>query len=242
MNIVRQTIRTAMAAALPMRMFLVDGRNRNSHSDTLPAVSRSIALTFDDGPHPRETPRLLDVMAEHGVHGTFFVVGRQAEQYPQLVRRIHDEGHALGNHTYSHSAPSWTTAAQFIAEVQRTRAILQEITGEQCDLVRPPLGKLTFSKITRLWQQRQTIVLWNVDPRDYAMQSVEQLQGWCSDYQPNEGDVVLLHDNHPYAYEAVRILTGRVETPSIRFERITDWLDPWDCSPSKTNGKSVHAH
>src|SRR5262245_36754703 len=120
MPALRQWIRTTLARTLPRNWFLVAG----------PSWSNTICLTFDDGPHPEHTPRVLDALKEAGVVGTFFVIGERAEQYPDLVRRIVSEGHVLGHHSFTHSPPHETSSRQLLAEVQRTRDLLRELVGE----------------------------------------------------------------------------------------------------------------
>lgn len=212
----RKLLKSLFAAALPKSLLLTHGHAANDSGI-------EIALTFDDGPHPEHTPRLLDVLAEAGVRGTFFVVGERAEQLPELVRRIADEGHELGNHTWTHSEPSQTSAARFLEEVARTRRLIQDITGRDCRLTRPPKGSLTISKTLGLWRQQQTIALWNIDPKDFAMTDESAMTHWLSGYRPRSGDVVLLHDNHSRAAVAVEQLT---EDTSLRFVTLSDWLHP----------------
>src|SRR5437016_5141960 len=162
----RQLFRHVLAATLPRRRYLVSG----------PADSRSVCLTFDDGPHPEHTPRLLDVLRKLEVRASFFVVGREAEHYPDLVRRLADEGHVVGHHSYHHAAPAATSASQLLKEVRQTRDILTRLLGRTSDFFRPPQGKLTLAKLWKLWRAAQTLVLWNVDPRDYARNSPGELR------------------------------------------------------------------
>jgi peptidoglycan/xylan/chitin deacetylase (PgdA/CDA1 family) len=190
---VRQLIRRGLAATMPSNRFLVRG----------PRDSGQIFLTFDDGPHPEHTPRLLDVLAELNVKATFFVVGRQVEQHPDIVRRIHAEGHALGNHTYFHFAPTEIGTRDFLREVERCGRLVEEITGQSCELVRPPQGKLTLGKLTGLWRARKAVVLWNVDPKDYSRHSSRELCQWFARRALDAGDIVLLHDCYSYASGAV---------------------------------------
>ena len=203
----RQLLKSLFANSLPKSLLLTHGRAaKNSGVE--------IALTFDDGPHPEQTPRLLDVLAEAGVRGTFFVVGERAEQHPHLIRRMADEGHELGNHTWTHSEPSQTSAAQFLDEVARTRRLIQDLTGRDCRLTRPPKGSLTIGKALGLWRQQQTIALWNIDPKDFAMADNSAMSQWVAGYPPQSGDIVLLHDNHSRAAVAVEHLAANT---SLRF-------------------------
>lgn len=213
MGLIRQALKAGLATVLSPRFLLTQG----------PRDCGALALTFDDGPHPEHTPRLLDVLREYHLQATFFVIGSQAAKHPEIVRRIVAEGHDLGNHTYSHSDPARTSAAELIDEVRRWRSLLEEITGTAPHLFRPPHGKLFVYKTFRLWTERQTIVLWNIDPRDFAMTSRQAMEGWCDQYQPQAGDVVLLHDNHPHAARAVPLLAARAAAQGLGFRRISEW-------------------
>jgi peptidoglycan/xylan/chitin deacetylase (PgdA/CDA1 family) len=182
------------------------------------SAQAEIALTFDDGPHPEHTPRLLDVLGAAGAKGTFFVIGEHTLRHPKLVRRIADEGHDIGNHTWTHSEPSRTPASRFLAEVIQTRQIIQNLTGRDCRLMRPPKGSLSVGKMLGLWRQKQTIALWNNDPKDFAMTDESQLLRWLDDYHPRTGDIVLMHDNHARAAVAVERLTRT----NLRFVTLSD--------------------
>jgi peptidoglycan/xylan/chitin deacetylase (PgdA/CDA1 family) len=164
-----------------------------------PRSSRSIYLTFDDGPHPEHTPRLLDALAEHGIRATFFVIGREAERHPAIVRRIVAEGHEIGNHTWSHAPPGSQSIAALVEEVRKTRSLLEQLTGRPITLYRPPHGKLSAAALISLWQLRQRVVLWTVDWKDYDFTCSTDLDGRVETWTPASGQIVLLHDNRPWA-------------------------------------------
>src|SRR5207248_3179366 len=116
-----------------------------------PRPSNSVCLTFAHGPPPVHTPQVLDALKAAGVPATFFVVGERAERHPTLIRRIVSEGHTLGHHSFTHSPPPLTPAAQLLDEVRRTGTLLRDITGRAPTLFRPPHGKLTTRKALGLW-------------------------------------------------------------------------------------------
>ena len=105
-----------------------------------PADIKRAALTFDDGPHPVYTAHLLDELKKRGVKATFFVTGEHAELHPDLIKRMHDEGHLIGNHTYSHIQLTSSNKNQFKEELIQTNEILHDITGAEVQYVRPPYG------------------------------------------------------------------------------------------------------
>jgi peptidoglycan/xylan/chitin deacetylase (PgdA/CDA1 family) len=152
---------------------------------------------------------MLDLLQAHDLQATFFVVGQQAVQHPKLIRRIIDDGHELGNHTWSHSEPSQTRPTAFLAEILRTDSLLLDLTGIVPRAVRPPKGELNISKLRGLWRQQKTVALWNVDPRDYRMSSADEAARWAAGYEPQDGDVLLFHDNHSWAGSAIEQLASQ---------------------------------
>jgi peptidoglycan/xylan/chitin deacetylase (PgdA/CDA1 family) len=210
----RKFVRRTLAATLPSHWFF----------DRAPAASGSVCLTFDDGPHPEHTPRLLDVLKDHLVPATFFVIGNQAARYPDLVRRIFAEGHAVGHHSFHHSADRTQSAAEFMDEVYRTRDLLAQLLGEAPQLFRPPYGLLSLGKLWRLWRARQSVVLWNVDPRDYACHSAQEIRDWFSYHPLQAGDVVLMHDDSPYPAQALPDIIRTALDAGIRFSKVSDWV------------------
>lgn len=237
MNPLRQAIRFGLATALPRHRLLVLGPRRGSapaaarEGQATPAgiVLPEIALTFDDGPHPEHTPRVLDALAAYGLRGTFFVIGAQAEQHPGLIRRIVLEGHTLGNHTWTHSEPAQTSASLFLEEIHRTGQLLEDLTGRPCRLVRPPKGKVTARKLLGLWRKQQTVALWNVDPRDYRMQAASEVTRWLDRQAWSQGDVLLLHDNRPWAAMAAAQIGRRGDARTVS---LAEWLRPAGATPA----------
>ena len=126
---------------------------------------KKIAITFDDGPHPSYTAQLLDGLKERGIHATFFVTGEHAELHPDIIERMFQEGHLIGNHTYSHIQLTKSNREKFKNELIKTNEILKEITGEEVQYVRPPYGSWdkSFEKELNMFP-----VLWTVDPLDWS--------------------------------------------------------------------------
>lgn len=211
-NPFRQIVRRGMSAVLPHRFFLTAG----------PRQSRRVFLTFDDGPHPDNTPRLLDVLGEAGIKATFFVVGREAARYPQIVRRIAAEGHALGGHTWSHPMDGELSSRAFTDEVVRTNELLTEITEAPVGIFRPPLGKPTIRQMLILWRLKQTVVLWNVDPKDYLCREADDVLERLPRHGLRGGDIVLLHDVLPFAEAIVPLIAEQVAAADLRFATILE--------------------
>jgi len=210
----RQRVRWALTTLLPCRLLLASG----------PVRSGKVCLTFDDGPHPEHTPRLLDQLRESGVRATFFVVGRAAEKFPHVLRRIVAEGHRVGNHTYLHREPETVSARELLEEVDRTQELLTRLTGLRPTLFRPPHGKVTVAKMWRLWWARLTVVLWNADTKDYARTSPADLREWVAGRVFRGGDVVLMHDTCPHTVEVMPDLIRTVRACGLGFATPDEWL------------------
>jgi peptidoglycan/xylan/chitin deacetylase (PgdA/CDA1 family) len=152
-----------------------------------------VALTFDDGPQPGSTDRVLDVLAALDVRATFFCVGRNVERHPGLVRRARQEGHAVGSHSFSHPDPEVTPLRVLADDYARGRAAVEAALGEEVPLFRPPRGYLDLPRAVQLRLHRTPPVLWSVDPQDWhpdaASAAVTEVAG-----RAVGSDVVLLHD------------------------------------------------
>ncbi|HBA48813.1 MAG TPA: peptidoglycan N-acetylglucosamine deacetylase [Lachnospiraceae bacterium] len=151
---------------------------------------RKIAITFDDGPHPRYTEQLLDGLKERGVVATFFVTGEHAELHPEVIERMKEEGHLVGNHTYSHIQLTKNNREAFKKELIKTNEILKGITGEEVQYVRPPYGSWdkSFEKELNMFP-----VLWTVDTLDWSSRNVGCITEKIVS-KTGENDIILMHD------------------------------------------------
>ena len=231
MGQLRQILKSTLNGLLPRSLFLTQGRELRSGSALGNASGPAISLTFDDGPHPVHTPALLDELEAAGIEATFFIVGERAKKHPGLVRRIAEAGHELGNHTWTHSEPRQTSTSQFLAELQRTRAFLEDLTGNACGIVRPPKGELSPGKLFGLLKSKQPIVLWNQDTKDYSMNGPAEMGRWVAEYSPQHGDIVLMHDVHPHATAGIALMRKLHAYREVRFRKVSDWL-PGGLNPS----------
>ena len=212
----RQVIKRGLALAVPRKMLLVRANESTG----------GVGLTFDDGPHPEFTPRVLDVLGECGIRSTFFVVGSAAERYPHLVRRIVEEGHSVGHHTYTHSDPVSTSAGQLVSELRQTERLLRSITGRGSKIFRPPHGKMTAAKFAAVWCCGFSVILWNQDSKDYARQSAIELSRWVSDRPLHAGDIVLMHDTNLMTPAVLKPLIESVRGRGLRFATIPELQSP----------------
>lgn len=179
-----------------------------------------VALTFDDGPDSEYTPILLDGLRERGVKATFFLMGQKIEGCEDLVRRMQEEGHLIGNHTYHHVRLPELSEVKAEEEIERTSNLIYEITGVYPSFVRPPFGE---------WKKGLDLhvtmipVLWTVDSRDWVTQNTEQiLQEVLADTE--DGSIILMHDEFPSSVEAALALVDQLQKKGYRFVTVDELL------------------
>jgi peptidoglycan/xylan/chitin deacetylase (PgdA/CDA1 family) len=156
---------------------------------------KTIYLTFDDGPNPQHTPALLDLLRAHGAQSSFFLIGREAERYPQLVERIVAEGHRLGNHSYSHPVFSGLPLSKQLAEIERTDQILASFDGARVHRFRPPRGAFSLALMLHFAWHRRNLTYWSYDTLDYQRKPPADLIELLRARPPSAGDVMLMHDD-----------------------------------------------
>lgn len=173
-----------------------------------PTMGNRIALTFDDGPTPGVTDRILDELQRRGLHATFFMIGERLLDAPDLARRVLAEGHAVGHHTFTHANLTTLPDTKVSEEVEKSLGAMREILGIQPRWFRPPFGALRRNQAPLIARHGMRIVFWNVDPKDWSRPGTEKigdtiLEGAAA------GSIVLCHDVHDQTAEALpRVIDG----------------------------------
>lgn len=171
-----------------------------------PADGGALYLTFDDGPDPEHTPRILDVLAKNRAHASFFLLGEEVERFPALVQRIVDEGHLLGNHSYNHPHFKRLKWADQADQIERTDKLLKEFDGRQTHRFRPPAGRFSLGTLFHFALQKRSIAFWSYDSLDYQRNSIEHMIETLRQYPPRAGDIVLMHDDSEMTTGALDVL------------------------------------
>lgn len=184
------------------------------------ATPKKIALTFDDGPSAVYTTRLLDGLRERGVHATFFLLGEKVEQYPDIVRTMYEDGHLIGNHTYSHMQLTSANMDRFEEELRKTDEAVYAITGEHTEYVRPPYG---------IWNKRyeedlnMLPVLWNVDPKDWCTSDAGTVITRITEHA-EENAIILLHDCYASSVEAALRVVDILQAQGYEFVTVDELI------------------
>ncbi|WP_067506184.1 polysaccharide deacetylase family protein [Actinoplanes sp. TFC3] len=172
---------------------------------SVPQGSKAVALTFDDGPHPAYTPQVLKILRQHHVKATFFVIGQQAHDNPDLLRSIVDQGHVIGTHTWAHKDVSKMSAGRARTEIGRAVDTVAATIGHIPSLFRAPYGSWSPTAFQVCAALGQTSIAWDVDPRDWDNPGSEQITSKVL-HQVGNRSIVLNHDGGGDRSATVRAL------------------------------------
>ena len=185
-----------------------------------------IALTFDDGPHPQDTPQVLETLGKHDVRATFFLVGKHVEQFPHLVRQIHQSGHQLGIHCYRHLPFPLEHPSTLRAQLERTQNAIAEACGispEMIRYIRPPYGAFTKRTLSLLTEWVYQLVMWNSIPPHWMQPLSWTIKQVLNDAIP--GSVIVLHDGHGHGTrvaEIVDIVIPQIKAMGVEFVTVEE--------------------
>ncbi|PJA26574.1 MAG: hypothetical protein CO189_10110 [candidate division Zixibacteria bacterium CG_4_9_14_3_um_filter_46_8] len=157
--------------------------------------TNQVALTFDDGPHPKMTPKILEILDYTKSRATFFVTGENLIANRELAKLIHSRGHLLGNHTFSHPNALLAGRGKLQDEIYRSKSLIEDITGKTNRIFRPPYGIITPTLLSICRNLELSIILWNSNSKDYRMEKpeviVKRIEG-----KIRAGSIVLFHECH----------------------------------------------
>lgn len=197
---------------------------KSSHANKN-STENQIAITFDDGPHPKFTPKVLTLLSQYGAKATFFCIGKNVEEYPELLKEIIADGHTIGNHTYTHSNTfGFFTTKKVIAELQKTIAVVKEISGKKMNLYRPAFG-VTNPNIKRAVKTTglQSIG-WSIRSLDTTKLSQKTVLNRITD-SISKGDIILLHDTNAKTIAVLEQLLLFLQENNLRSVTIDQLLN-----------------
>ena len=182
--------------------------------------NKKSALTFDDGPHPYYTEQLLKGLKERNAKVTFFITGKNAESYPEIVKKIYEDEHLIGNHTYNHTQLTSKNRESFKEEIIKTNEVIKAVTGEDVIYVRPPYGSWNkeFEKELNMFP-----VLWTIDPLDWCSHDVSCIvKNVCA--KAEENDIILMHDQYKTTVTAALKIVDELTEEGYEFVTVDELL------------------
>jgi peptidoglycan-N-acetylglucosamine deacetylase len=183
-----------------------------------------IAMTFDDGPSEKLTPKLLNLLAAHHIKATFFVIGQNVAEHPEILQRAIHEGHEVGNHSWSHPNFGKMSDESVRRQLKMTEDAITNACGVRPTLMRPPYGSLSARQ--KRWIHEEfgyRIILWDVDPLDWKRPGAKTVTNRIL-AQTRAGSIVLSHDIHPGTIEAMPDTLSQLEAKGFKFVTVSELI------------------
>ena len=183
-----------------------------------------IAMTFDDGPSPETTPRLLDILKQRNIKATFFMIGQNAERNPEIVKRILADGHEIGNHSWTHPQLAKLPDDRVTEEITKTQNAIKNASGYTPKLLRPPYGSITARQ--KEWIENQfglSVILWSVDPFDWKRPGASVIeQRILAGARP--GAIILSHDIHKQTVDSMPATLDALAAKGYQFVTVSQLI------------------
>jgi peptidoglycan/xylan/chitin deacetylase (PgdA/CDA1 family) len=188
-------------------------------------TEKVLAMTFDDGPHPSLTPKLLDILKARNIKCTFFVIGKQVKMYPNIIRRMIAEGHEVANHTWTHASLTSRSDDQIRSELKQSEDALVEVANYRPQLIRPPYGAIN-TRIKQLMYSEfgYPTIMWSVDPQDWRRPGVSVVTSRLVN-GAHPGAIMLAHDIHPPTIEAMPAMFDQLLAKGYQFVTVSQLLN-----------------
>lgn len=193
-----------------------------------------VALTFDDGPDEDYTPQILDVLKKYNVKATFFVVGQKVGWHPEVVKREFEEGHEIGNHTFTHINVCHRGYSDILAEINQTQEAIKNVTGKEPKIFRPPYRAINKEMCSIVKDKEMNVILWsNLDPRDWSNPGVGYIANTIITKVTN-GNIILLHDYNnqrqstSQTIQALDVFIPALLEKGYKFVTVSELIDNMD--------------
>ena len=184
-----------------------------------------LAMTFDDGPHPSLTPKLLDILKERNIKCTFFVIGKNAKMYPKIIQRMIAEGHEVANHTWTHCSLTSRSDAQIRSELQQSEDALVAAANYRPHLIRPPYGAInTRIKQFMFSEFGYSTIMWSVDPQDWRRPGVSVVTNRLVN-GARPGSIMLAHAIHPPTIQAMPSMFDQLLAKGYQFVTVSQLMN-----------------
>jgi len=181
----------------------------------------SVVLTFDDGPHIENTKKIISILGQEKIKAVFFMIGREMEKYPELVRLAVENGHVVAGHGYSHEL---ITKENISTELDKTNEIIAKITRVRSSLFRPPRGKVTLKLLHYCRARKTKIILWSLDSEDYRIKDSEELIARMAKRRISPGEIILFHDDYSQTVEALPRIIANIKARGFSFTAVKEFV------------------
>jgi len=193
-----------------------------------------VALTFDDGPSPAWTPLILDELKKANIKATFFMLGQHVEKYPEVARRVAQEGHEIGNHTYDHHVLIYYKPEEIVKEVKSAEKIIFETTGVLTKYIRPPKAWITAKERKMIEKLGYKVVLWSLNSKDWVNFDAKYIVRYIA-HRVKSGDIILFHDSggvfrieggdRSETVKSIALLAEALNQKGYKFVTLTELLE-----------------
>lgn len=198
-----------------------------------------IALTFDDGPDEDFSPQILDILKKYNAKATFFVVGQKVGWHPEIVKRAYEEGHEIGNHTFSHINVGKRSEYEILTEIEKTQKAIKDVIGKEPELFRPPYRAISRSMFEIIKSKNMKVVLWSdLDARDWSNPGVYNIVKTIQE-KADSGSIVLLHDyntvrnNKSQTIQALETIIPEMQKQGYKFVTVSEIISDIDKETKK---------
>ncbi|MGL4796652.1 MAG: polysaccharide deacetylase family protein [Paraclostridium sp.] len=198
-----------------------------------------IALTFDDGPDEDFSPQILDILKKYNAKATFFVVGQKVGWHPEIVKRAYEEGHEIGNHTFSHINVGKRSEYEILTEIEKTQTAIKDVIGKEPELFRPPYRAISRSMFEIIKSKNMKVVLWSdLDARDWSNPGVYNIVKTIQE-KADSGSIVLLHDyntvrnNKSQTIQALETIIPEMQKQGYKFVTVSEIISDIDKETKK---------
>ncbi|MFH1824923.1 MAG: polysaccharide deacetylase family protein [Candidatus Firestonebacteria bacterium] len=186
--------------------------------------TKSIALTFDDGPHLEYTYKLLDILEKNNVKATFFVVGKMVKKYPFLLNEIYKKGHEIGNHTYNHPMLTTLSNSLIIKELELSRIEIKNVCGVNVNLFRPPSGRYNNNVLNMAKARGFKTILWSISSGDYGCEDSNSVKSRVLN-NPSNGDIILMHSGIDVTMKALPEIIKVLKEKGFEFKTVSELIE-----------------
>lgn len=188
-------------------------------------VKNGLALTFDDGPHPVNSNKILDCLEKFNAKATFFIQGSEARKYPQLVQRMLRDGHQIGNHGFNHLDCKRTAIKEYVEDVESAQKLLEDIAGHHLRRIfRPPYGSVTMNSFSKLMKLGYAYVFWSADSRDSFIQTPDELLTYTMMLPIKSGEILLFHEDYMHSTEILPSIISNLQRKGFDFQPIDSFF------------------